>query len=110
MNNKEITIEICKIMGYNYEVDGDAVMVAKGRSSGNVIYLQSVFDPCRVPGDAFPVIDKFKVSLVWTDYTQSWTAHCGQYEIFGENPLEIAMRVVVVYCEDSEEWRNNNGV
>ena len=97
MTNKEITIEICKIMGYNYEVDGDAVLMARGKSSGNVIYLQSVFDPCSVAGDANPIIEHFKVSMVWNSNHECWTCHCGPVEASGQNRLELAMRAVVAY-------------
>jgi hypothetical protein len=103
MTNSEINEQIAIIMGYDYERYEDLILVSLRKSSGNVVSVQGVFNPCVSPADAEPVIEKFKIDSSYNTHDENWYALCEGHLQNDTSRLVACMKAAV-----SLNMENNN--
>jgi hypothetical protein len=82
-------------------ISGDKMLYVKNR-------VWTAFDPCNNPADAWPIIFKNSISMVWDcaeDGSAEWWNAFDKYDEFREqyqsNPLRAAMIVFLMMQEDA---------
>jgi hypothetical protein len=61
-----------------------------------------VFEPTTNPSQAWPIIERERIGVIYIDYYTKWMAESEKYSGFGETSLEAAMRCYLCYTDGEE--------
>ncbi|MEY0281234.1 phage protein NinX family protein [Providencia rettgeri] len=103
--NRRIAVMIHKYSDFIEQYDNKTIYV-----DGNI------FDPCKNPADAMPIIIDNNISLRAPTITDRWKAefideygnYVGYRRAMNKNPLRAAMELFLL-MKDAENENNNNG-
>lgn len=103
MSDFEINKAVALIVGVTFNDDGAPVRFVECDTGSYGDFNEIEFDPCANPADAWPIIEKYRISIINLDEDE-WgargVAYCKSKRAIHENPLRAAMIVFLKMNED----------
>ena len=92
MNELDLNKEIAEKLGFT-EVKSFSIYPGKSEITVRGLHhdIWHVKDYCNNPADAWPIIQKYKISLQYEYMMGSWSADCVTHSILDDSPLKAAM-------------------
>jgi len=91
MNDLEINKAVARKLGHEYIVNGGELYILVEYPEPICEQRQRFRDYCNDPSDAWPIIEKYKISLQYEYMMGSWSADCVTHSILDESALKAAM-------------------